>query len=70
MSGSPDLLVITGVRAGDPARSRAALGDLVIERGAVTRRGAGAATAELPKAEGARIIAGRGPWSGVPSGGR
>ena len=62
MSGSPDLLVITGVRAVDPSRSLDAIVDLVIERGVVTRLGEGAATAELQKAEGARIIDGRGQW--------
>jgi dihydroorotase len=62
MSGPPDLLVITGVRAVDPSRSLDAIVDLVIERGSLTRIGAGAGTAEIQGAEGARVIDGRGHW--------
>jgi dihydroorotase len=62
MSGPPDLLVITGARAVDPSRSRDAIVDLVIERGAVTRLGEGAATDEIRRADGARVIDGRGLW--------
>jgi dihydroorotase len=62
MSGSPDLLVVTGARAVDPARSLDAVVDLVIERGTITRLGAGAATDELLHADGARVIDGRGLW--------
>jgi dihydroorotase len=62
MSGSPDLLVVTGARAVDPACSLDAIVDLVIERGAITRLGADAATDEILRAEGARVVDGRGLW--------
>lgn len=62
MSGPLDLLVITGARAVDPSRSLDAIVDVVIERGAVTRLGAGAATEELRRADGARVIDGGGLW--------
>src|SRR3954447_23271667 len=62
MSGSSDLLVITGARAVDPSRSLDAIVDLVIERGTVVRLGEGAATEEIRRAEGARVLDGRGCW--------
>jgi dihydroorotase len=58
--GTPDLLVITGVRAIDPARSLDAVVDLVVEGGSLTRLGAGAATEEIRRADRARVIEGRG----------
>src|SRR4051794_4866099 len=60
MNGPIDLLVFSGVRAVDPARSLDAVVDLVVERGRVTRLGPGAATAEIRAAEGARVLEGRG----------
>jgi dihydroorotase len=56
----PEILVITAVRAVDPARSLDALVDVVVERGAITRVGPGAATPEIRRAGGARVIDGRG----------
>src|SRR3954468_24073066 len=53
MNGPFDLLVVTGARAVDPARSLDAVVDLVVERGRVTRLGPRAAA-------GARVIGGRG----------
>lgn len=61
MQGGPvELLVISHVRAVDPARSLDAVVDLVIEHGKVARLGAGAATDDLRRAERARVIDGRG----------
>jgi dihydroorotase len=57
---TPDILVITSVRAVDPARSLDAVVDVIVERGAVTRVGPGAATPEIRGAERARVIDGRG----------
>jgi dihydroorotase len=54
------LLVFVGVHAVDPARGLDAIVDVVVERGVVTRVGNGAATAELRRAEGARVIDGTG----------
>jgi dihydroorotase len=56
----PDVLVFASVRALDPSRSLDAVVDVVVERGAVTRVGAGAATAEIRRAERARVVDGRG----------
>jgi len=60
MDNRPDVLIFAGVRAFDPARALDALVDVVIERGAVTRVGAGAATGDLRRAERARVVEGRG----------
>ena len=57
------LLVITGVRAVDPALGLDAVVDLVIEDGVLTRVGPGAATPELLASERARVIAGAGLWA-------
>src|SRR4051794_32764799 len=54
------LLVITSVRALDPARSLDSLVDVVIEAGRITRAGAGAATDDIRRSAGARVIEGRG----------
>src|SRR4051794_1851202 len=62
MSAPADLLVLTGVRAVDPARSLDAIADVVVERGRITRLAAGAATDEIRKAAGARVIDGAGLW--------
>jgi dihydroorotase len=61
MQGGPvELLVISNVRAVDPARSLDAIVDVVIEHGKVVRLGAGAATDDLRRAERARLVDGRG----------
>jgi dihydroorotase len=60
MDNRPDVLIFAGVRAFDPARALDALVDVVIERGSVTRVGAGAATDELRRSERARLVEGRG----------
>jgi dihydroorotase len=60
MSTTPDVLIFAGVRALDPARSLDALVDVVVERGRVTRVGAGAASDEMRRSERARVIDGRG----------
>ncbi|MEO7327981.1 MAG: dihydroorotase [Minicystis sp.] len=62
MNGPADLLIITGVRAVDPACSLDSVVDLVIEGGRLSRIGQGAATAELLRSERARVIDGRGLW--------
>jgi dihydroorotase len=58
--GTPELLVITGVRALDPARGLDAVVDLVVEGGSITRLGAGAATEEIRRTSLSRVIQGRG----------
>jgi dihydroorotase len=47
----------------DPSRALDAVVDIVVERGAITRIGPGAATEELRRSEHARIIDGRGLWA-------
>ena len=56
-----DLLVITAIRALDPALGLDAVVDVVVERGLIRRIGPGAA-GDAARAEGARIIDGRGRW--------
>jgi dihydroorotase len=56
---APPLLLLAGVRAIDPSSSLDGEVDIVIERGVITRVGAGAATAELRAAPGARVLSGR-----------
>jgi len=61
MSGPPrttDLLVITGVRAVDPAANLDAVVDVIVENGKITRLGAGAATPEILGSERARVLRG------------
>jgi dihydroorotase len=58
---APQLIVIRGVRAIDPARSLDATVDVTIERGIITRVGPGAA-ATVAGAQGARVIDGAGLW--------
>jgi len=57
---TPPILVLTGVRAVDPARGLDAVVDVVIEDGVLTRIGRGAATDDLVRAERARVIQGEG----------
>src|SRR5262249_17732743 len=58
---TPELLVITGVRAVDPARALDATVDLVVEGGTIARLGASAATEGIRPAKRARVIEGRAP---------
>jgi dihydroorotase len=57
---TPDLLVIAGVRAFDPAARLDDVVDVVIERGVITRVGQNAATQEICASENAKIIRGDG----------
>ncbi len=57
------LLVVTDVRAIDPAIGLDALIDLVIEDGLLTRAGVGAATAEIRASERAQVVSGSGLWA-------
>jgi len=57
---TPPILVLTGVRAVDPARGLDAVVDVVIEDGVLTRIGRGAATDDLVRAERTRVIQGEG----------
>lgn len=59
---SSDILILSEVRAIDPARGLDAVVDVVIERGVITRVGRGAAGADLRGAERARVVDGRGAW--------
>jgi dihydroorotase len=54
----PPLLLLVGVRALDPASSIDGVVDLVIENGVITRIGPGAATEDLRRVPGARVLAG------------
>lgn len=58
---TPELLIFQGIRAVDPALGLDAVVDVVVERGVVTRVGAGAA-GDAVRAEGARVIDGSGKW--------
>ncbi|MEZ4307982.1 MAG: dihydroorotase [Polyangiaceae bacterium] len=57
-TSAPPLLLLTGVRAIDPASGIDGEIDIVVEAGVITRVGAGAATADLRRVEGARILSG------------
>ena len=57
-----DVLVLTEVRAIDPAEGLDAVVDVVIEGGRITRLGPGAATDELLRSERSDRIDGRGAW--------
>ena len=58
---APDLLLFTGIRAVDPGSGLDGVVDIVVERGRITRVGAGAATAELRA--GGELIDGAGLWA-------
>ncbi len=58
---NPELLIFREVRALDPASGLDAVVDVVIERGQISRVGAGAADA-LVQAEAAVVVDGRGKW--------
>jgi dihydroorotase len=60
--GTLGLLVVRQVRAVDPGSSLDAVVDVVVERGIITRVGAGAATDDLLRADAAKIVDGRGAW--------
>ena len=57
------LLVVTGVRAVDPAQGLDALVDVVIEGGRITRLARGAATPDVLAASGAVVVDGSGLWA-------
>jgi len=57
---STELLVISGVRAFDPAERLDEVVDVVIENGVIARMGKGAATADIRSSERAQIIPGEG----------
>ncbi|MFO0587663.1 MAG: dihydroorotase [Polyangiaceae bacterium] len=56
---APPLLLLSGVRAIDPASNVDGEVDIVIEHGTITRIGPGAITPELRNAAGARVLSGR-----------
>ena len=56
---APPLLLLSGVRAIDPASNVDGEVDVVIEHGVISRIGPGAITAELRAAAGARVLSGR-----------
>lgn len=56
------LFILRGARAVDPSAGLDAAVDVVVEDGRIARIGAGAATADLLAAEGARIVDGAGLW--------
>jgi hypothetical protein len=58
---SADLLVIENVRLVDPSAGLDQTGDVVIERGRIARIGPSSGS-EARKAEGARVVDGRGRW--------
>jgi dihydroorotase len=61
VSTQTELLVVQNVRAVDPSSGLDAVVDVVVERGVVTRVGAGAG-AEPSRAESARVVSGSGKW--------
>ena len=61
MRTKAELLVIRNVRAVDPSYGQDGIVDVVVERGVVTRVGAGAG-AEPSRSENARVIDGAGRW--------
>jgi dihydroorotase len=63
MSARPELLLLTSIRAVDPALELDAEVDVVVEDGRITRVGAGAASAEMRAAEHALVVDGRGKWA-------
>jgi dihydroorotase len=60
---SPELWVLTGVRAVDPASGVDATVDVVVERGRISRIGPGAATREMRESERALTIDAKGMWA-------
>src|SRR5262245_17881913 len=62
MKDTPEILLLTGVRALDPQSSVDGVVDVVVERGTIARLGRGAATAELRGSPRARTIDGAGLW--------
>src|SRR5689334_20681848 len=60
MDKRPSVLIFAGVRAFDPGHALDGLVDVVVEDGAVTRVGRGAATEEMRRSEQARVVEGRG----------
>ena len=60
--GSVELLIITSVRAVDPALGLDAVVDVVVEDGRITRLGEGAASDAMKRAERAVVLDGSGKW--------
>ena len=61
-SGDRRLVVLSTVRAVDPAIGLDDVVDVVIEDGRITRVGAGAASAEMKSSEQAVVVDGRDAW--------
>ncbi len=59
----PELVVVTSVRAVDPAAGLDGVVDVVVEQGRVSRVGAGAATNEMRASDRALVIDGKGLWA-------
>ncbi|MEM1031149.1 MAG: dihydroorotase [Myxococcota bacterium] len=59
----PQLIVVAGVRAVDPAVALDDTVDIIIEDGRITRVGAGAATPEMKESERALVLDGRNRWA-------
>lgn len=59
----PQVVVLSAIRAVDPAIELDDTVDVVIEDGRITRVGAGAATAEMKQSERALVIDGKGLWA-------
>jgi dihydroorotase len=59
----PEVIVLSAIRAVDPALELDETADVVIEDGRITRVGAGAATAEMKQSERALVIDGAGLWA-------
>jgi len=60
---NPELIVLSSIRAVDPARDLDAEVDVVIEGGRITRLGANAATAEMKASDRALVVDGSGLWA-------
>ena len=58
---TPSVLVFSGIRAIDPGRNLDSLVDVVVERGVITKVGPKAGDAAR-KAEGCRVVDGKGKW--------
>lgn len=59
----PEVIVLTAIRAVDPAQELDEVVDVVIEDRRITRVGAGAATAEMKGSDRALVIDGAGAWA-------
>ncbi|MBW2453159.1 MAG: dihydroorotase [Deltaproteobacteria bacterium] len=59
----PDIVVLTSIRAVDPAEQLDGTVDIVIEQGRITRVGEGAATPDLQGSDQVLVIDGKGLWA-------